>query len=134
MHEHNTETEGIWLVIAIAISGVATIADEFVDGPWFKALKIGGLIVSVCLAIYRVRSYKPFVRYISLSDWTSAGTEVEHRITASEHRRGTTPSIRCEVRDGDHYAECMADVSADANGNVRIGANTAFEARVTIRR
>jgi hypothetical protein len=128
MTSDQTDSERTWLLVWLVIAGLATLLDEFVNSIWFKILKVGGLVVSTWLAIYRWRTYRPYVCYVAESQWTLRGSEVEYVIAPKKHKRGATPPVACAVKKGDAYHDCGVDIIVDPVGAVHVRASKPFPA------
>ena len=85
------DAEDIALLASIVATGVAVVVDEVVDGTTFKILKIVALLLSLGLAINRIRTSKPYVRDFTESDWIAVGQQYEISVPRKAHGRGEFP-------------------------------------------
>ena len=130
----NLDTEDWLLVGSILVAILATVADAVLASTAFKVLKIVALVLSLGLAVHRIKVSKPFVLDIEPSAWVEAGDEFEFRIPRKLHGRGKTPRPRSLVRDKEGFAEGITDLVVDDDGTVIYRISSRFPIRAEIRK
>ena len=60
--------EDLALLVALVVATGAALLDTFAGSAVFKALKILSLILSLGLAIHRIRTGRPYVKDLTVSD------------------------------------------------------------------
>lgn len=132
---HSIEPEDIALAAAAATAAAAVIIEEIYAHPAFKALKIIGVLLSLGLAVHRIRTGKPFFKDIPVSAWSKEEGGYRYSLPKSEHKRGRYPSTRCLFKNDDGtYNECFADAIASPEGDLIVRANTLMPIRVEVRK
>lgn len=129
------ESEDFALLASLVIATVAVLVDELYGGTLFKALKILSLILSIGLAIHRIKSGKPFFKDIADKDWVDAGEMFEVVVPKSIHKRGKFPHPRCLVPNGyGSYAECFIDGDVQPDGSIIVRAKKPVHIRLEVRK
>jgi hypothetical protein len=129
------EPEDFALVGAIGLATLAAVVDTAYGSPFFKAVKIFAMLLSLGLALHRVRTSKPFLKDVSEQAWRKTDTSYEVRIGKAEHGRGKYPHARCLVPgDAGGYTECWADAQVRQGGDVVVQVSAPASLRVEIRK
>jgi hypothetical protein len=129
------EAEDIALLVSVSVAAAAVLVDEVYGSTAFKALKILALLLSLGLAVHRIRSGKPFYKDFPASSWVKAGERFELVVPRSEHKRGKHPSARCLTKnEAGTYGGCYAEATNRENGDLLLRANQAFDLRVEVRK
>ncbi len=129
------DKESALLVGGLVVSTVAMIADEVVEHPLFKAAKIIALLASLGLALYRIRSYKPYVTLIKKDHFKKTKKDdYEFSIPVSAHKRGLTPTATCQVESDGGWAEGFFGIVVNSDGTLRVQAAEPMDVKVFIRR
>lgn len=89
--------EDLALLVALVVATGAALLDTFAGSAVFKALKILSLILSLGLAIHRIRTGRPYVKDLTVSDWTAVGQRYQVHVPRREHGRGSSPRTLCLV-------------------------------------
>jgi hypothetical protein len=132
---NNIEPEDIALLAVAATAATAVLVDEVYAHPIFKGLKIVGVLLSLGLAVHRIRSGKPFYQDIPVTAWSKEEGSFRYSLPKSVHKRGKYPSARCLFKNDDGtYNECYADVVSSPEGNLTVRANTLMPIRVEVRK
>ena len=63
------DAEDVALLVSIVTAGTAVVVDEVIDSTTFKVLKILALLLSLGLAVHRIRTSKPYVRDFVETDY-----------------------------------------------------------------
>lgn len=127
--------EDIALLAAIGMTGAAVLIEEVYGSTAFKALKIFGVVVSLGLAIHRIRTGKPYVKDVSSESWVQVGGSYQVKLPKSEHSRGKHATARCLSKAGDgSYHECSADAANTETGDLIIHTNQPVAIRVEVRK
>lgn len=135
MQVSDLEVEDVALLSSLAVSAAAVVIDEVYGSAFFKALKIVGLILSIGLAVHRIRTGKPFYKDITESDWVRTGEFFEMTVPKCEHKRGKFPHPRCLVPNGHGgYGECFADGDVQRNGNIILRVDKPAFIRLEVRK
>lgn len=123
------------LICGLVVSTVAMIADEVIEHPLFKAAKILALLASLGLAIYRIRSYKPYIALIKKEQFKKTkDDEYEVDIPASVHKRGLSPTAICQIESDGGWAEGFFGIVVNSDGTLRVQAGHPMDVKVFIRR
>jgi len=131
----NLQADDIALVASIALSAVAVVVGEFYVSPWFKALKIAAVFVSLAMAAYRLKVGRPFYKQISAASMQPNDRYFECRVLKSEHGRGKYATAVCATpNDSGGYSQCYADASVLPNGDILVRATQRFDLRLEVRR
>jgi hypothetical protein len=129
------ETEDIALLSSLAIAAAAVVIDEVYSSALFKALKIIGLILSIGLAIHRIRTSRPFYRDIAASDWVANGKGFEVTVPKKEHKRGRSPDTRCLVPNGHGgYGGCFVEGDVQTDGSIIVRVDQPAFVRLEVRK
>lgn len=129
------EAEDVALLVATATAAAAVILDEAYGSPIFKGAKILATLVSLGLALQRLRTSKPYIKDLTESDWEKVGTEYQVVIRRSEHGRGKVPTSRCLTKDErGAYHECFVGAGAREDGDVFVSEEKPVAVRVEIRK
>lgn len=129
------DAEDIALLVAVLASILSTLIDEVVDSMWFKVLKIVALLVTLALAVKRIRQSKPYFRDISESEWSELGDRFEFILSRVEHGRGRTPYSRCLVKNEyGEFAECFVDAIPTDTGDITVRIDKRVPIRVEVRK
>ena len=135
MKDFAFDKEQVALIAALVIATVATGLDEFYESDGFKAAKIFALIVGLWLAIYRLRTYRPYVAVVEAGQFESHPERgFEFTIPRSVHKRGHTPSSACFVEADGGWADAFCGFVVNDDGDVIIQVNEPMRFRVSIRR
>lgn len=129
------EGEDVALLLALVLATVAALLDSVIGGVVFKALKILGLLLSLGLAIHRIRTGRPYVKDLIASNWTAEGQRYQVRVLRKEHGRGRSPRVLCLVPgELGGYAECFTGAEVNDEGDVFVIANEPAAMRLDIRK
>lgn len=129
------ETEDIALLSALVVSAFAVLIDDVYGSAIFKALKILGLILSIGLAIHRIRTGRPFYKDISNSDWVKVKQGFEVVVPKAEHKRGKAPNTRCLVPNGHGgYGGCFVEGDVQPDGNIIVRLDRPTFIRLEVRK
>lgn len=91
------EGEDVALLVALVLATVAALLDTVVESAVFKALKILGLLISLGLAIHRIKTGRPYVKDLAASNWTAVGQRYQVHVPRREHGRGCSPRVLCQI-------------------------------------
>ena len=129
------ETEDIVLVTSVALTAIAIAVEELYGSTAFKAVKIIGVVLSLGLAIHRIRMGKPYFKELSADSWTKVAKEFQVVIPKAEHKRGKYPTGRCLAKgaDGSHH-ECLVGSAVNDAGDLIVSASQPVAIRVEVRK
>ncbi|MCV0438351.1 MAG: hypothetical protein K5880_06950 [Hydrogenophaga sp.] len=127
--------EDLALLVALVLATVAALLDTVIGSVVFKALKILGLILSLGLAIHRIRTGKPYIKDLVVGDWKAVGQRYQIRVPRAEHGRGRSPRVLCLVLgEAGGYAECFTGAEVNDEGDVFVVASEPGSLRLDIRK
>lgn len=128
------ETEDLVLVASILLTIAASWLDFVLGSTVFKIVKVLAPIVSLGVAIHKIRTSKPFVKDVPADAWLPIKDGYEYRILRSEHGRGNQPKPRLLLEKPDGYAEGMAEMVVNDDGAVIYRVNTPTPIRAEVRK
>lgn len=131
----DVDGEDVALLAALVLASVAALLDTVIGSVIFKALKVLGLLLSLGLAIHRIRTGKPYIKDLEAGHWKAVGQRYQVRVLRDEHGRGRSPRVLCMVPgELGGYAECVAGAEVDDNGDVFVIASEPAAMRLDIRK
>lgn len=129
------EPEDIALMSSLAAATAAVAIDEIYSSAPFKALKIVGLVLSIGLAIQRIKTSRPFYKDIAATDWVTSGQGFEVTVPKKEHKRGRSPQTRCLVPNGHGgYGECFVEGDVQTDGSIIVRVDQPALIRLEVRK
>jgi hypothetical protein len=106
------QPDDLALLGSVVIASVAVLIGEVYSSTWFKGLKILAVLVSLGMALYRLKIARPFAKDIPSSSMVKTGQYFQCTVPKGEHGRGKYATARCLTpNDAGGYSECYADAS-----------------------